>query len=39
VKHLSDSPFEGVLLTLPLSIRLVCKGLDGPNTLDYYEHL
>jgi hypothetical protein len=38
MKHLSDAPLLGRLLTLPTNIRLCLKGLPTTNTLAYKEH-
>ncbi len=38
MKHLSGSPLQSRLLTLPTNIRLGCKGLPGINTLAYCEN-
>jgi hypothetical protein len=39
VKHLSGAPLYGGLLALPKNIRLGRNGLQGKNTIAYYEKL
>ncbi len=39
MKHLSDAPLKGRLLTLPTNIRQGCEGLPGTNALTYYKKI
>ncbi len=38
VEYMKSSSLQGRLLALPTNIRLGWEGLQGTNTLAYYEH-